>query len=114
MLLSGSIRASVPFASVMIQMLPPPATIDPSELPIVDRMVAVTVPVFRSTRLNVESPQLGTHKLPNAAARPEQGRLPTGIVVATVLVFAASRVTLSLGLFEIQTSSSTAIQSGDP
>ena len=40
--------------------------------------------------------------------------MPTGIVAATVLVFGFSRATLSFGLFEIQTSSSTAIQSGEP
>ena len=57
---------------------------------------------------------MGTHKLPNAAASPEQGRLPTGITAVTVLVFGFSRLTLSFGLFEIQTSSSAAIQSGEP
>ncbi len=45
-------------------------------------IVAVTLPVFRSTLLSVWSPQLGTQRLPNAAARPEHGRLPTGIVAA--------------------------------
>src|SRR5476649_2762404 len=90
----GSMRASVPFASVTIQMLPPPATIDPSELPIGTVIVAAIAPVFRSTREIVWSPQLGTHRLPNAVASPEHGRLPTGTTAVNVLVFGFSRVTL--------------------
>src|SRR3954451_13006619 len=113
-LVAGSMRASVPLLSVIIQMLPPPATIEPSELPIVMGMVAATAPVFRSSREIVLSPQFGTHRLPNAAARPEQGRLPTGTVAATVFEVGLNRATLSLGLLEIHTSSSTAIQSGEP
>ena len=74
----------------------------------------MTGAVFRSTRVSVWSAQLGTQRLPNAAASPEQGRLPTGIVAATVFVVGFSRATLSFGLFETQTSSSTAIQSGEP
>src|SRR5213075_314885 len=100
-------RASVPLASVSIQMLPAPATMEPSEPAMVVWMVAVMVPVLRSTRDSVWSPQLGTQRLPKAAARPEHGREPTGIVAATVLVVALSLATLSFGLFEIQTSSST-------
>jgi hypothetical protein len=57
---------------------------------------------------------LGTQRLPKPAARPEQGLFPTGIVAATVLLLTLSRATVSFGLFEIQTSSSMAIQSGEP
>src|SRR3954470_14741126 len=86
-LVAGSKRASVPCASVISQMLPAPATIDPSELPIVVLIVAFTSPLFRSTRVIVLSPQCGTQSVPNAAARPEQGRAPVAIVAATVFVF---------------------------
>src|SRR3954469_11315290 len=95
-------------------MLPAPATIDPSELAIVVLIGVVTAPLLRSTREIVRSPQLGTQRLPNAAVSPEQGPLPTGIVAVTVLVFGSKRATLSFGRFETQTSSSTAIQSGEP
>ena len=61
-------------------------------------MVAVTLPVFKSTRDSVWSPQLGTQRLPNAAARPEHGRLPTGIVAATVLVVGVQAGHAVLGL----------------
>src|SRR5580765_7906334 len=114
MLVAGSKRASVPLASVRIQMLPAPATMEPSELAMVVWMVAVTAPLLRSTRDSVWSVQLGTQRLPNAAARPEQGRLPTGTVAATGFVVELSLATLSFGLLAIQTSSSTAIQSGEP
>src|SRR5882724_3980992 len=87
---------------------------DPSVLPMWVRMVAVTAPVFRSTRDTVSSLQLGTQRLPKPAARPEHGPLPTGTVAATRFVFGSSRVTASFGLFEIHTASSTAIQSGAP
>ena len=55
---------------------------------------------------------VGHPKAPESRARPEHGRLLPGITPATVLVLAFRRVTLSLGLFEIQTYSSTVIQSG--
>src|SRR6266700_1684983 len=113
-LVAGSMRASVPLLSVTIQMLPAPAAMEPSVLPMAQGMVAVTLPVLRSTRESVWSPQLGTQRLPNPAARPEHGRFPTSIVPAAALVFGFSRTTLSRGLFEIQMSSSTAIQSGAP
>src|SRR3982751_328939 len=107
-------RASVPFASVMIQTLPAPTTIDPSLLAIADGNVAVTAPLFRSTRAIDLSPQFGTQRLPNPAARPEHGPLPTATVAATGLVFGSKRATLSFGRFDTQTDSSTAIQSGEP
>src|SRR5581483_2344466 len=113
-LVAGSKRASVPFASVTIQTLPAPVAIEPSVFPIVVLIVDATAPLFRSTRAIVESPQLGTQRLPKPAARPEHGRLPVAIVAATVFVFGSSFATLSFGLFEIQTASSTAIQSGAP
>src|SRR5258706_10087633 len=98
----------------MIQMLPAPAAIEPSLLATPVWMTADTAPVFTSTRAIVLSPQLGTHRLPNPTASPEQGPLPTAIVAATVLDLGSSRSTLSLGRFDTQTDSSTAIQSGDP
>src|SRR5438874_8203531 len=98
----------------MIQMLPAPAAIEPSLLAMVDRIAGVTAPVFRSTRAIVLSPQLGTHRLPNPAARPEHGPLPTGMIAATVLALGSNRATLSFGRFDTQTDSSMAIQSGDP
>src|SRR6059058_1594572 len=104
---AGSIRASVPFLSVTSQMLSAPATIDPSELAMPIGNVFVTALVLRSMRESVESPQLGTHRLPNAAASPEHGPLPTVMVAATLFAAGSRRVTVSLGLFEIQTASST-------
>src|SRR5437764_12028402 len=98
----------------MIQTLSAPATIEPSLFPIVDGKVAVTAPLFKSTRAIVLSPQFGTHRLPNAVARPEHGPLPTGITAATVFVFGSIRATVSFGRLETHTDSSTAIQSGDP
>src|SRR4051794_16387754 len=95
-------------------MLPAPATIDPSGLPIVVLIVAFTSPLFRSTRVIVLSPQCGTQSVPNAAARPEQGRAPVAIVAATVFVFGSKRATVPFGAFETHTDSSTAIQSGEP
>ena len=61
----------------------------------------------------MESPQLGTQRLPNPAARPEQGFLPTVNVVAALL-FGSSRDTAFFGEFDTHTSLSTAIQSGAP
>src|SRR4029079_5733924 len=77
-------------------------------------MVAVTGAVFRSTRATVESPQFGTQRLPKAATSPEQGCLPTDNVAPTRLVDGARRDTLSFGLFDTQTASSIASQSGVP
>src|SRR5258705_398757 len=106
-LVDGSKRASVPFASVISHTLPAPVAMDPSVLPMVVLIVAVTVPVCKSTRLIdggvVASPQFGTHRLPKPAARPEQGRLPTATVAATAPVFGSSLETLSFGLFDTQT-----------
>src|SRR5437763_16152075 len=98
----------------MIQMLPAPAAIEPSLLAMVDRIAGVTAPVARSTRAIVLSPQLGTHRLPNATASPEHGSAPTASVAATVLAFGSSRATEFFGRFETHTDSSTAIQSADP
>src|SRR5260221_13680741 len=98
----------------MIQMLPAPATIDPSLLAIVAWIAGATAEVWRSTRAIVLSPQLGTHRLPNATASPEHGSAPTASVAATVLAFGSSRATEFFGRFETHTDSSTAIQSGEP
>src|SRR4051794_26090758 len=95
-------------------MLPAPATIDPSELPMVVLIVALTSPLFRSMRVSVLSPQFGTHNVPNAAASPEHGRAPVAIVERTVFVFGSKRATVPFAAFETHTDASTAIQSGDP
>src|SRR6185295_18124526 len=98
-LVAGSMRASVPLASVTIRTLSAPATIEPSESPIPMRIVLVTADVFRSTRAIVLSPQLGTHRLPKSAARPEQGSLPV-VTVATAFDAGSSRDTVSFGSFD--------------
>src|SRR4029079_8464676 len=111
---AGSKRASVPLVSVINQTLPAPAAIPPSLSPIVVGSVAVTVPVFRSTRDIVDSPQLGTHRVPKPAASPEHGALPTLIRPTTALARGSMRVTEFAGSFETHTSSSMASQSGAP
>src|SRR5262249_24652852 len=95
-------------------MLPAPAAIEPSELPIVVLIVALISPVFRSSRVMVLSPQSGTQSVANAAVSPEHGRLPVAIVAATVFALGSKRATVPFGAFETQTDSSTAIQSGAP
>src|SRR5437016_1939399 len=77
-------------------------------------IVAITLPVFTSRRASARSPQSGTHTLPNPAARPEHGRLPTAVVAVMVLVFGSSYETVSFGSFDTHTCSSIAIQSGEP
>src|SRR5262245_40890656 len=86
----------------------------PSESAIVIGKVACALPSLRSRRVMVESPQFGTHTLPNPAARPEHGCVPTVMVAITAALFGSSRETLFLGEFETHTSLSTAIQSGAP
>src|SRR5262245_55308927 len=107
-------RDRVPFASVIIQTLPAPVVRPPSSFPIVSFSVAEILPVPRSRRETLGSPQLGTQRLPKPAARPEQGALPTGIVATIALAFGSIRVTLFFCSFETQTCSSIAIQSGMP
>src|SRR5262245_9033263 len=109
-------RRSVPLASAMIQTLPAPVATDPSELPMVVFIVALTVPVFRSICDSVWSPQFGTHRLPNPVASPEHGRLPDprSMVAATLLDLGSNRETESFGLFETHADSSMANQSGLP
>src|SRR4029450_10224642 len=100
----------------MIQTLPAPVAIAPSELPIGIAMVAVTALVARSMREIVLSPQLGTHTLPKPVVNPQQGRLPAprSIVAATMLVFGSNRETLSFGLFDTHAAASMGSQSGVP
>src|SRR5262245_10145042 len=116
LLVAGSMRASVPFLSIISQTLPAPAAMPPSESPMVIGTVAVTALVFKSTRASVLSPQFGTQRLPNAAARPEHGCLPAprATVAATVFVFGSNRDTLSFGSFDTHADSSIASQSGCP
>src|SRR5262249_38242836 len=83
---AGSTRASVPLLSVIIQYEPAPIAMPPSLLPIVDGNVAETLPVFRSIRETVLSPQFGTQRLPNPAASPEHGRAPT-VMVSRITFF---------------------------
>src|SRR5262245_61814773 len=109
-------RASVPFLSVMIQTLSAPVTIDPSDSPTPTFSVVAIDLLVRSTRAIVCSPQLGTHRLPNSAARPEQGSLPTAIVV-TAFDFGSSRDTVFFGSLETHVTlltGSMASQSGLP
>src|SRR5687767_10397767 len=96
-------RASVPFASVIIQTLPAPVARPPSLLPIVSGSVAVTFPVLRSILETLGSPQFGTHRLPKPAANPEHGFLPTAIVSTILLAFGSIRVTVCFGEFETHT-----------
>jgi hypothetical protein len=57
---------------------------------------------------------MGTHTLPKAMANPEHGVFATVITALTLLVVASSWEILFFGLFEIQTLSLIATQSGDP
>src|SRR5579864_7089269 len=57
---------------------------------------------------------MGIQTLPKPKARPAQGPLPVAMVSVILLVLGSMRVRLSFGLFEIQTDSSIAIQSGAP
>src|SRR5438093_239145 len=85
---------------------PPPGT--PTSI------VAATLFVFGSMRDTVPSPQFGTQTLPNATARPEQGRLPVAMGVPIVFVFGSSFARLSFGAFDTHAASSIASQSGVP
>jgi hypothetical protein len=111
---AGSIRASVPFASVISHTLPAPTAMPPSLSPTVMGVADATLPVLRSTRPSVESPHMGTQRLPKPAARPEQGALPTLIAPTALFARGSIRITVSSGSLEIHTSSSMAIQSGAP
>src|SRR5262245_3966396 len=111
---AGSIRARVPFLSVISQMLPAPSVNPPSAPPILTGMVAVTFPPFRPTQAQARSPQRGTQRLPNPVVRPEQGLLPTSTMASTLLVLGSRRATVFFGKLETQTDSSMAIQSGAP
>src|SRR5215471_682788 len=109
-------RARVPFASVTIQTLSAPATIEPSDSPIPIFIVAAIAALFRSTREIVLSPQLGTHRLPKSAARPEHGCLPT-VIVVTAFDAGSSRDTVFFGSLDTQVmllTGSIASQSGWP
>ena len=99
--------------SVRIQKLPAPIATPPSESAMVMGNVACGLPSLRSSRVIVESPQLGTQTLPNPAASPEHGCFPTANGVMALL-FGSSRPTVFFGEFETQTSLSIAIQSGAP
>src|SRR5580658_1970653 len=98
-------RVRMPLVSVRYQILSSLAAMQPSVSAGPRGMVATTLLVATSTRESVLSPQLGTQILPNAAASPAHGSLPTGTTAATLLVFGSSRVMESLGLFPIQTES---------
>ena len=95
-------------------MLPEPVARPPSLLPIVNGNVAVTLPVLRSIRDTLGSPQFGTQRLPKPTVNPEHGFLPTAIVSTILLAFGSMRVTVCLGEFETQKCSSIACQSGTP
>ena len=114
LLVAGSIRESTPAASDGIQMLPAPAVIPPSVFATPEGMDATIFRDFASTRCTDPLLQIGTQTLSNAIASPEQGVLATAITAPTWLVLASSCEILFLGLFEIQTVSPIATQSGDP
>src|SRR5260370_8779288 len=107
-------RASVALASVIIHTLPAPVARPPSVLPIPNGTVAVTLPVFRSTRESVWSPQFRTHRLSKPIASPDHGLLPTVTMSEVLLVFGSSRATLFFGLFDTHTDSPTSTQSCTP
>jgi hypothetical protein len=114
LLVAGSIRESTPAASEGIQMLPAPAVIPPSVFATPDGIAATIFCDFASTRSTDPSLQMGTQTLPNAMANPEQGVFATVITEPTLLVAESSWEILFFGLFEIQTLSPMATQSGDP
>src|SRR5262245_30697667 len=78
LLLAGSIRANTPFLSVQIQTDPAPTAIPPSELAMGVLIVAVSSPLFKSTRTTALSPMQGTQRLPKPMANPQDGFLPIG------------------------------------
>src|SRR5207245_8306460 len=94
-----------PLGSVRYQMLSSLAAIAPSVSAGPKGIVATTLLVAISTRDRVLSSQFGTHTLPNAPARPEQGKCPTGMVTTTLLVLGSSRVMVFFGLFPLHTES---------
>src|SRR5580704_741786 len=114
MFVAGSIRESTPAASEGIQILPSPAVIPPSVFATPEGMEATICCDLRSTRCTDPSLQIGTQTLPNAIANPEQGFFATVITRPTWLVLGSSSEILFFGLFEIQTLSPMATQSGDP
>src|SRR5258707_432167 len=108
-------RERTPLASVTSHTASGLAAIPPSLAAGGMGSVAVTWLVFGSIRESVLSPQLGTQILPNPAASPEQGRLPTKTAATTVLVFGSRRCTVPLGPLVTHTASSvTTCQSGVP
>src|SRR5215467_7070560 len=87
---AGSIRESVPLMSVHIQTASGDTAIPPSLLATPTGIVATSSLVLISTRASAgltpfstfgRSPQSGTQTLPNPAASPEQGRLPTSMAI---------------------------------
>src|ERR1051326_474468 len=124
LLVFGSMRESVVLLSLTTQTASGLVVKPPSLLAMPIGIVAATALVLMSTRASAglapfstlgRSPHSGTHTLPNPAASPEHGRLPTSMVAATVLVFTSSRWIVFLGPLETQTASSvTPCQSGVP
>ena len=91
MFVVGSILERMPFLSVSIQTLSELVAIPPSLSAGPYGKEATTRFVLISMRDRVLSPQFGTQMLPNPAANPEHGRLPTSITAATVFVFTSRR-----------------------
>src|SRR5215468_7166566 len=109
LLVFGSTRVSVLLPSLTTQTASALVVRPPSLLAMPIGIVATTALVLMSTRASAglapfstfgRSPHSGTHTLPNPAARPEHGRLPTSMFAATVLVFMSSRWTVFLGPLE--------------
>ncbi len=117
---AGSIRESMPFMSLTIQKLPSPVATPPSLCAGPISIVATTALVFISIRETdlpapLRSPQLGTQMVPNPAANPEQGRVPTVTAANTLFVFGSSRCTVFFGPLVTHTASSVrTCQSGVP
>src|ERR1700722_5179534 len=111
---AGSIRERTPAASEGIQILPAPAVIPPSVFATPDVIEATIFWDFKSTRATDPSLQIGAQTLPKAIVNPEQGFFATSITAPTLLVPGSNSEMLFFGLFEIQTLSPIATQSGDP
>ena len=95
-------------------MLPAPATMEPSELPMVERDGGGD-----RAGLEIDARQrlvaaIGYPEAPERGGQTGAGTLADRNRRGDRIRLGFSLATLSFGLFEIQTSSSTAIQSGEP
>ena len=86
LLVSGSIRATMPFRSVTTQMLPMPAAMRPSGSATSIAAFAVTFKSAGLMRAMMRSPHDGTQTLVNATASDAHGLAPTAIGVLDAVV----------------------------